>query len=277
MGPLSAVKRGVVALAAAGLVSSACLADDLDPNAAFVDGDGSVVLTMDEFSYQPRSITVDAGATIELVVVNEGAVEHELMIGSSALDNGGYSEDLLADMMTPSDAEGIAETVFAQSDEPTAEPEDPDCVVPEPDHDDGATADHSHDPPDLPAHCEADEHGTDSADHNESGDHHDDADQDADVADHQDDMGDHHDDADQDADVADHQDDMGDHHEDSDDHHGSDGGHSGAHITVPAGGTQTIRLTIPLDAVGEWEMGCFLPDHYEAGMTGVFIVRPGSA
>jgi len=47
----------------------------------------------------------------------------------------------------------------------------------------------------------------------------------------------------------------------------------GAEIEVEAGGEVTLRLTVPADAAGEWEMGCFLPRHYESGMRGTLIVQ----
>lgn len=49
-------------------------------------------------------------------------------------------------------------------------------------------------------------------------------------------------------------------------------GHHGAEIEVEPGGQVIIRMHIPEDAVGKWEMGCFLPQHYEAGMKGTMIV-----
>lgn len=53
------------------------------------------------------------------------------------------------------------------------------------------------------------------------------------------------------------------------------GGHAGhgAELLVEAGGHATLRLEFPADAAGEWELGCFLPGHYEAGMKGVLVVR----
>lgn len=63
-------------------------------------------------------------------------------------------------------------------------------------------------------------------------------------------------------------------HEDEGDEMGEMGemGH-GAELEVEAGGEVTIRLHIPEDAVGEWEIGCFLPNHYESGMKGTLIVQ----
>ncbi|MFQ5524550.1 MAG: plastocyanin/azurin family copper-binding protein, partial [Acidimicrobiia bacterium] len=46
----------------------------------------------------------------------------------------------------------------------------------------------------------------------------------------------------------------------------------GAMIEVEPGGEITLRFTIPADATGTYEMGCFLPGHYDAGMKGTVTV-----
>lgn len=48
-------------------------------------------------------------------------------------------------------------------------------------------------------------------------------------------------------------------------------------IERPSGEQATITVTIPTDAVGEWEYGCFVEDgkHYEKGMQGKLIVVAG--
>ncbi len=47
----------------------------------------------------------------------------------------------------------------------------------------------------------------------------------------------------------------------------------GAMIQVEPGGEITLKLTIPSDAAGSYEMGCFLPGHYEAGMKGTVTIE----
>lgn len=47
----------------------------------------------------------------------------------------------------------------------------------------------------------------------------------------------------------------------------------GAEIEVEPGEEVTLRLHIPEDAVGEWEIGCYLTNHYERGMKGTLIVE----
>ncbi len=52
-------------------------------------------------------------------------------------------------------------------------------------------------------------------------------------------------------------------------------GHAGWMVMHTAGSRQMIiEFVVPLDAVGEWEMGCFEDDgtHYEDGMQGTITV-----
>jgi uncharacterized cupredoxin-like copper-binding protein len=57
----------------------------------------------------------------------------------------------------------------------------------------------------------------------------------------------------------------------------SDGdmGH-GFMITRKSNEEARITVTVPADAVGDWEFGCFVEDggHYEKGMMGTLVVTP---
>lgn len=44
-------------------------------------------------------------------------------------------------------------------------------------------------------------------------------------------------------------------------------------LNVDAGGVAYLTFTVPEDYVGEWEIGCFIPRHYERGMRAKFIVE----
>jgi len=46
----------------------------------------------------------------------------------------------------------------------------------------------------------------------------------------------------------------------------------GTEVMVGPGGRGVITFTVPKGMAGEWEMGCFVPGHYEAGMKGKLIV-----
>ncbi len=47
----------------------------------------------------------------------------------------------------------------------------------------------------------------------------------------------------------------------------------GFEVELEPGGKATLTFTVPADRKGEWEIGCFVPGHYEAGMKGTLIVR----
>lgn len=47
----------------------------------------------------------------------------------------------------------------------------------------------------------------------------------------------------------------------------------GFEVELEPGGKATLTFTVPADRKGEWEIGCFVPSHYEAGMKGTLIVR----
>jgi uncharacterized cupredoxin-like copper-binding protein len=42
--------------------------------------------------------------------------------------------------------------------------------------------------------------------------------------------------------------------------------HAGLMVQVEPGETVEARYTLPADRAGDWEIGCFEPGHYEAGM-----------
>jgi len=44
------------------------------------------------------------------------------------------------------------------------------------------------------------------------------------------------------------------------------GGVGGVKVEVAPGAAVTLRLAVPAEATGTWEMGCFVPGHYQAGM-----------
>lgn len=44
-------------------------------------------------------------------------------------------------------------------------------------------------------------------------------------------------------------------------------------IELDSGGTLRVRFTLPENKTGEWEIGCFVPGHYPAGMHARVIVE----
>lgn len=53
--------------------------------------------------------------------------------------------------------------------------------------------------------------------------------------------------------------------------------HSGAAVSVEPGGRVELEFHIPADASGDWEFGCFLDRHYEAGMHGTATISEAAA
>jgi len=47
----------------------------------------------------------------------------------------------------------------------------------------------------------------------------------------------------------------------------------GFEVELEPGGKAILTFTVPSDRTGEWEMACFVPGHYEAGMKGTLLVR----
>ncbi len=47
----------------------------------------------------------------------------------------------------------------------------------------------------------------------------------------------------------------------------------GVSIEVAPGAAVTLRLTVPANAIGTWEMGCFITGHYQAGMKEGLLVE----
>lgn len=54
-----------------------------------------IEITMKEFTFSPRSITVRPGETVTLKFTNVGSLEHEFMAGRAPLPSRGYAEDWL--------------------------------------------------------------------------------------------------------------------------------------------------------------------------------------
>jgi uncharacterized cupredoxin-like copper-binding protein len=48
--------------------------------------------------------------------------------------------------------------------------------------------------------------------------------------------------------------------------------HAGFMVQVEPGETVEVKFTVPADRAGDWEVGCFEPGHYEAGMHASFTV-----
>lgn len=84
--------RGLLASALV-VAAGAC---STDPHPTLAGAEGRVVkITMTEFGFSPRTITVTAGETVTFHLVNAGAIEHELMVGTHPTPSRGYANDWL--------------------------------------------------------------------------------------------------------------------------------------------------------------------------------------
>ena len=76
------------------MAASACAGGD-PSGASSPDGGRIVRITMSEFAFSPRTVTVSAGETLTFRLVNAGSVEHEFMVGRSPTPSRGYADDWL--------------------------------------------------------------------------------------------------------------------------------------------------------------------------------------
>ena len=58
---------------------------------------------------------------------------------------------------------------------------------------------------------------------------------------------------------------------------GAAGGRGGVIIEVSPGFDVTVRLAVPANATGTWEMACFIPGHYQNGMKAPLGVQEDAA
>jgi uncharacterized cupredoxin-like copper-binding protein len=181
------------ALAVAACGSSGAAGESPTPETEGTQTEFEIV--MSEFAFTSDSITLPAGKTISLTLRNEGTIDHEFMLGRTSQEDGGYVEDLFAQL----DAEVVSGHGYEMM----------------------GFDDHMDEAEDHMEEAEADHHEEGEADH---------------------------------------------HEEEAVAHaHGS-------MLTLEPGGQVTLTLHIPADAVGTWELGCFLPGHYDAGKLGTVTI-----
>jgi plastocyanin len=194
---------------------------------------GEIEIVMNDYTFSPQAIQVQAGQTITIVLRNEGAKLHEFMVGQNVRVEGNFTESFAIDF-------------FADLD---VSVEGPGMVM------------------GLPG---IDMAGMDMGDDEDM------------------DMGD-----DEDMDMGDDEDmDMGDDEEEHVEVVGEFGTfqmatteeHGGVMVMIDpiviASDQETrITFTIPEDAVGTWEFGCFQErgQHYDDGMRGILIVEPATS
>ena len=79
-----------VALLLVAVAAAACAGQPAKPALGRV-----IEMTMNEFTFSPRTITVRPGETVTLKFTNVGALEHEFMVGRSPVPSRGFTDDWL--------------------------------------------------------------------------------------------------------------------------------------------------------------------------------------
>ncbi|MFQ5524563.1 MAG: cupredoxin domain-containing protein, partial [Acidimicrobiia bacterium] len=85
---------------AAALAVAACGSSGAagDKGAANGGAETEFTIELTEFAYKPSDISLPAGETVTLTLKNTGTIPHEFMLGQSVKEDGGYAEDLLAQL-----------------------------------------------------------------------------------------------------------------------------------------------------------------------------------
>ena len=207
--------------------------------AATPDENGEIVITMTESAYAPNVIEVSPGQTVTFVLVNEGEKDHELMIGRSVTFTDGAPDGFEHNFF-----EGLSPLV---------------------------------DPPEAAMEMDEMDMEMDMDDMDMEGMEMEGMDMDEDDDMHMEGMEmDEDDDMDMEGMEMDEDDDM--HMEGMEMDEGGDHAGHGFMVLRQPNETARITITIPLDATGEWELGCFEEDgaHWDDGMKGTFTIVTGA-
>jgi plastocyanin len=233
-------KTIVPSVMAIALIASGCGLVAQDEAAAVVpDENREIIIDMDEFSFGVDKIEVVAGETVTFVLLNAGDNEHEFMIGRNVQDTeegypNGFEHDFFEDIV------------------PSIEPPEAGMLM-------GAGG--SMEGMDMGG-------GDDSMDGMDMSGDDDEMDMDGDDAGMDmsgDEEGDHGDDADMEGDEADMDMEGG-------DLSGID--HAGYMVQRQPGQVARLTLEVPMDALGDWDIGCFRGRgaHWDAGMRAILTV-----
>ena len=127
-------------MATVALVGAGCIADDPDPNAAIVSSGGAVEISMSEFAYLPSTLTLFAGSTVTITLINDGFVAHEFMVGQTRAEGGGYDQDLLVQVLEDAGGSGFSTAGVALGNS-----EDPEEAMADEHAEDAMTDEHAED------------------------------------------------------------------------------------------------------------------------------------
>jgi uncharacterized cupredoxin-like copper-binding protein len=245
---------GLPVLAAAALLFLACdggrpsYEPSPKPDVAVPPGVQRIELAMGDFCFYPSELHLPAGQTVQLAVRNLGNIRHELMAGRE-LGGHGYERDFFAGLNVqaagdPREYQWAAEEEDGHGhggDAPESwspEGEVRDCPGQVMMRADGVNFDqHAHMPGAGSEHPGSMDGGGPIDEENGTA-------------------------------LA---------GEDEDAHSGDEAAHQHSgelwELNVDAGGVAYLTFTVPKDAKGEWEIGCFIPRHYERNMAAKFVVE----
>lgn len=280
--------------------------------AASPDEDGTIEIVMDDYTFSPDVIRLQAGQTVTLRLRNEGEKMHEFMAGRDPQIHEnlteGFGEDFFAGldleiegpgMVMGLEGEGMAmEGMEMETDEHDEEmemggmgTEVEDAMEEMPEEHEGAE-------------MEMDEaaHEEEAGAHDEGGEEHaDEMEMDSGADDTMAEMTEAHEGEEMEMDEAGHEEgaaeseETADHEEEEGEHEEEEGiiagrfgavqrplmdAHAGVMIMIDPqmiapGEETTVTFTVPAEKAGRWEFGCFqeLGQHYDDGMNGLIIVE----
>lgn len=233
-----------------------------EPEVALPPGAQRIELAMGDFCFYPQELHLPAGETVQLVIRNLGNIRHELMAGRH-LGGHGYEQDFFAGLEVQ--AAGDPRTYQWGAEEAEGHGEGDEEAEAEGGHGHGGGAGTSWSPEGGVWDCKGQvmmrAGGVDYDQYaHMSG-------------------------------MVSAEPEMGAMGEDMDAHSGEEeampgedmdthseeeaAAHAGEvwELNVDAGGVAYLTFTVPEDYKGEWEIGCFIPRHYERGMGAKFIVE----
>lgn len=261
--------------------------------AAGPGADGTIEIVMDDYSFTPDVIRLQAGQTVTIRLRNEGEKMHEFMAGRNVQVHEnlteGFGEGFFAGVDLDIQGPGMVMGLEGEGGEPAMEMDMGEEEAG--DHDEEGD---EHDEEMEMGEGEHQEDEAEAGDHDEESDEHDEememGGMGTEAEDAMEEMPDEHD---EEMEMGEGE--AGDHDEESEEHEeeGIVAGHFGAlqmplmdaHAGVmvmidpemiPAGEVTTITFTVPEGKTGRWEIGCFQErgQHYDDGMNGVIIVEP---
>ena len=103
-------RRLLITLCAVALVAAACGGGDDEADGGDEGGgDGGTTVTAVDFSFDPGSVTVDAGAEVDLTLQNDGAVTHSLTIDDADFEIEAEGGATASDTLTAPDEDTTLE------------------------------------------------------------------------------------------------------------------------------------------------------------------------